>query len=266
MDGGGLFDENNFSGAIMENPVKYLEDGRQVYIKQQLDDGWFLIEYVSIDENRNFVFTNFDVVQRVFDAAPTQIFDSQITRLKKIVSGLVAEEQELRKKIAGLESEAKERLGKFSKIVELDHIEQVLDGKITHGVLLEYIPKIVDITEEKSEFNGRLRMLGMLYSTRKKTWEWNLSRYSDGSGEWREIILCKSLEDAKNTLAEYINGLEKVNENHFKAAEQHGIIIRNELVEAYKAKKHNLIADKVNTLKTALLEAEKELNGSAIAS
>jgi hypothetical protein len=137
---------------------------------------------------------------------PVDVLNEEVAKLEAVRLDLSTQIRELRREVAGAEKENAERLAKCQRLASLKRLEDFLDGKITHYVIVPgyRAPEIVPVGDTESEYaqhTGELRLLS-LYGRTGGELAWRLNRYSDGSGRNTDVIPCCSYEEAQEAITE----------------------------------------------------------------
>lgn len=141
----------------MTTPI-YTAEGRAARVLTTLTDGRKVIE-LAYDDDGEIGFTGeLAIVPRVFDNPPTEV-------LHKAVADLEAREKKLRESINALQTECldaerahKERIAKLKQYEPLKFIEEFLDGKLTHYVIVHrYNEEIIRISTPAEEIDTENR-------------------------------------------------------------------------------------------------------------
>lgn len=132
---------------------------------------------------------------QLFDEPPRQKVEANLADLTAKVSAARAELSRLTQDVREAEKDGKARLAKLAQYDQLKRLEDFLDGKITHYVLVDwYPPKVISLVDATCESGDRDLRLLCLYGTPKRTLEWKLNRYSDGSGGSRTFSRAAELK------------------------------------------------------------------------
>lgn len=218
--------------------MKYLLDGRIVRVLAHLAPHRIVVEIghtYEDDEDGELFFDGTEIVDRVYDKAPVEAVSREVRDLE-------ARRAQLSDAVAQLECgerTARKRVDALKVYSQLERVEDFLAGKITHYVTWssygDYPAPFVSAVQDERCGDSRnksdpLKLL-VLYGTDRKTVEWKLNYYSDGSGNnQRHCVPCCSLEEA-NTKAREI--LARSFEKH--AEMRGGSHFAEQLVKAAKA-------------------------------
>lgn len=201
---------------MSSNDIKYLADGRVVRVLAQPAPDRIVVEigrvYDEDDPDAELFFNGTEVVDRVYDKAPSEAISREILDLTKELNSLMDSVSELR----AVEAATRKRVDALKIYSQLERVEDFLAGKITHYVKWEGylfdadapVPFVSAVTEERcaSDKGSRapLKLL-VLNGTPECTLEWKLNHYSDGSGSSYHCIPCCSLEEAQAKAREILS-------------------------------------------------------------
>jgi hypothetical protein len=149
-------------------------------------------------------------INDVFDEPPVEKVHAEITELRRKAG-------ELRGEIAALNLElsaTKQQRVSLSKHPSLDLLEDAIEGRLTHYVIVpDYsAPQIIEVAKSHVDDTNNhwsrdmnLRLLSLLGKPGKDLW-WGLNKYSDGSGSYEQVFPVTSLEKAVEKLQVVIDG------------------------------------------------------------
>jgi hypothetical protein len=240
--------------------TKYLLNGCKVEVIEKLSRGRFLVQPILTMENYEgdsyYDLGAPEIVEKVFDVAPTKEYDENITHLQNRIDVLNKEMNQITESIEKAEVIKQNLDKKFSRYEALKLLNDFIDGKITHYVIEHYGSlKIVARGDTISEYDNRenLRLLS-LYGKSNGDLIWHLNEYSDGSGSKEEVFPCLSFDHALKEAQKRIN--KHVVEDKYPSsslvefAKANNLKISNEYIEKCKE-------SQVNQVKRTLAEHEK---------
>jgi hypothetical protein len=258
---------------------KWTKDGIRVFVVRELGKSEYLVRSVLVmpsiyddEQDEAEELGELRIVEAVYDTAPTEILSKDIAMLQGTVVKLQQLHGEIKKQISQLESEYDKRKEKLSSIPELRQLENFIAGKITHYVLVSqynspYIMAFQDTKSEYADYDDRglkkMRMLS-LYGKATGELEWNLHRYSDGSGsEGYTVIPCCSLEEAQIVLQQEFDKRFALgpSERLFDDAIKCGVSIPDEYAERVHQLQLHVAKQEVAKRKEELLKAEAKVDG-----
>jgi hypothetical protein len=182
--------------------IKYDINGNAYRVREVLEDGTVLAFPLYEDpETGDTLEDDVEVVNGpLYDRAPREKKDAALIDLNAKIAAARAELSKLTTTIRTAETEGKARLAKLAQYDQLKRLEDFLDGKITHYVCATYEPpKIFPIEQAKAEQCDRDLRLLCLFGTTERSLVWKLNRYNDGSGCYRYVFPCCSIDEAKET-------------------------------------------------------------------
>lgn len=256
----------------------YLADGRRVNAIG-LVNGQYVVElgqaYGSEDD---VYFDGLSLERAVFDRPPTAAMDSRIQQLR-------AEEDALRLRVGGLrdelrtiEADHKARLAKLQSFGALRYVESFLDGKFTHAVINNYSgPDILTFEQalqpskndddRYSRRDSGLKLL-TLFGSSNNDLQWRINDYRDGSGSNTNVMLCMSIEEAKEITQRLINEkcAEAVRDKRpwtadsvRKAAQKFGLSVPQDLADMHAEYLRNALQTNLAKARSDFEKAESAL-------
>jgi hypothetical protein len=189
--------------------MKYLKNGKAVELKHTLDnsDGFVVAEIVKFDSGEECE-GELSIVHEIFDNPPLSKLHRKAEDITKAIHHKQKRRDEIDKEIQDkivqrnkLKDDCRgyeDMIGNLTKHKALKNIEAFIEGKITHYVGSHYSEiHIIDrfSKENKSEYGGERRLLS-LDGRSNGDLQWRLSRYSDDSGSWEDVVPCLSIEEA----------------------------------------------------------------------
>lgn len=250
-----------------ENDMKmqYLDDGRGVYVFEQLDNGQYLIaealfdvdEY-GMEESHYYPSSSLHIVDKVYDIPPKVKYFDEITELTKSIGALIKQKVDIEQSISNLNKKEKYVLDKLKNFDKLQYLLDFIDGKITHYVFIRYSNiEIVEYKNSQSEYSHEMKLLSLFGST-KGDITWRINQYSDGSGANTEVIPCLSYEMALEEAQKYINRM--VSEFKYQSlsiinsAIEYGLTIPDWYVEKYREQWNKDNASSIEKLESQIAD------------
>jgi len=234
----------------------YTKKGERVELQSITTNGKYVVaqelEYDDGDSTSYGYGPTF-LIADLFKKAPRFVVDEEITRLNEEASTLRSKIAALRKEVLDVARKNAERLKKLSAYKGLEHIEEFIDGKVTHLFAEDYGAwRVVPISEidylESDGWGRRLKEAGVklvsLFGNSKGDLTWKVNSYKDGSSNgWRTIVPCMSQEEAeakrKDFIAVAMADADTKNEywleRHVAAAIKYGVEVPTALFEKYNA-------------------------------
>jgi len=247
---------------------KYLADGRVVKFIAKVNAGVLVAQVLDVGDGSYYTDTDHPIlVDRVFDEAPTEKYTDKIKHHQKRIEALQQEKIELLQEVAHIKKINKERFEKYARYDQLKHIDDFIDGKITHYVFLNYSPEIVELKDAVGGYDKSSLKLLSLYGHSDGDLSWQLNQYRDGSGGNDTVIPCLSHFEALQYLQEYIESrVSEGNLNVFiiRAAKKHGIKINKEAMQEWNAAERKQIDKDIENYKQniQILEVKKSKIGA----
>jgi hypothetical protein len=225
--------------------MQYLDDGRGIYVFEQLDNGQYLIaealfdidEY-GMEDPRYYPSSSLHVVDKVYDIPPKIKYFDEIAKLTKSIDALIKQKVDIEESISNLKEKEKYTLDKLKNFDKLQYLLDFIDGKITHYVFVHWSEiEIVEYKDSKSEYGHDMRLLSLFGST-KGDIKWKINQYSDGSGANTEVIPCLSYEMALSEAQKHID--KTISEGKYpslsiiNSAIKYGLTIPDWYIEKYR--------------------------------
>ncbi len=213
--------------------TKYLKSGEKVLLIQELESGFLVDGYMTIQgydgEMEEWLADRPHVVAEVYHAPPSAVIDKTVASLRRQEQDLRSQRAALMKEIDELEVKYSKTVDKFGIVEQLRPLEQYLDGKmVTHLFVTDQYgrPRIEDaeIVNQYRHTKG-LRLLS-LYGDSKGDLLWNVNRYKDESGDSVEVVPCFSREEAVSELKEFVIECLKSEDRYRSVADlakRHGV-------------------------------------------
>lgn len=241
----------------MNGEIKYLENGQEVIVIEELKGGRFLVSHVYENYDSEPYIGGESIVSRVYDTPPVAKIATAITNKQKELEELKDVLSEYRKKIDEAQKEWKE----VSKYKPTQNLLDFIRGNITHYVVLDqWDLAIVGFKDEVCDYDKRKLKLLTLFGDSKGDLSWNLSMYSDGSGSRKTVIPCTSYEQAVDELQEFLDSLENIySYRAIEAQEKYGVKIKQELLDRFYEEKKKNVQERRDQLKKDLDKMNQQL-------
>lgn len=232
----------------------YTEGGDKVSLDAMTDDGRFVVRrMIVVYEQDDQYETESDtaiIVSKLFTKAPRPVIDEELAALHEEAARLRRENAALRSQATVAEKEVEDRLAALSKYDGLERLEDFIENRITHVVVLGYtdyeIKTLSEFEADYDRYDKGLRLIS-LFGDSKGNLSWRVNRYKDDSGSWQTIIPCGSEEEAKKLRNEAalkdidhkLSTLEPGRHNAFWTAcvraEKLGITIPDDALKRYRS-------------------------------
>lgn len=255
----------------------WLRDGREVEYLARTDDGKHVVApvneletYDGWDRARGPI----EFASELFAKPPVEKRSEEIVALEVKVRELEKRKAELYSECINSERDVRARLDKLKKYQGLELLEDFIDGKITHFVLMtnEYGIDLKIETAEVIQKGGgsdsdrwdKTLKLVTLFGKSSGDLQWKVNRYYDGSGDWKSIWPCRSEEEAKQVIAAIY---QKAVDDHFPTVTEdrsHWFLVAYEKAVSVGLEQRPEVAARYGELKQAALlkqedAAKKEL-------
>lgn len=249
----------------------YLADGREVIIKDQLKEGYLgrRIYYDEFSEG-SYIEGDLEIFQNVYRKPPKEKINEEIVKLREELITLKLELKNIEEKLKEKDNDYRCFLEKNKKYEALKHLEEFIEGKITHYVInTEYdiLGEIVSREEYKDTYDNIGQRLLTLYGDSKGDLQWKISNYSDGSGVSLRVYPFLSYEEAIVFLQNKCDKLEieKISKNLYnlekllKIVKKYDLKISDNIKELYKNLKNEEINKNINEYETKIKSLKNSL-------
>lgn len=265
---------------IAKNTIVYSRDGNRARFIAQVDDNYFVepeVEYQSSFDGEMYSDWGSTTSWReIFLVPPREVIDASIAKLNKEYETLRGKINELHGEIMGKESLIAAQKKKFAQHDQLKRLEDFIDGKITHAVITEIhysswnTIKIKEIgaaikEDDENRYNGSTKLV-TLFGKSNGNLQWELNKYSCGSGSSQEIIPCKSHEEAVEEAQKVLQKafeLQKekkiMGTDFLESARKIGLKLSEEMEAFIAEHKKQEYQNKLNYLKNSIKEDQKKL-------
>lgn len=253
---------------IEKGSVVFLQNGKQVEVQDVLEKGFLVADTYENpywEETDELEYNLSDItyfVEKVFLQAPTEICDNRIVALRTEIQSLQSQKDALTTEIRQMNDKQNDVIKRLKKHKALEFIDDFLEGKITHYALLGWECEIVErekyLTDER--WNKRTRLLS-LYGNNKDSLNWGVNEYWDGSGMDREVVPCRSLEEAIEALRFFLpkKFKEYPEPRYFFTANKYNIKLDDESIAKMETKKIQAAEKQFEETKSAFERAKNNL-------
>lgn len=204
-------------------------------------------------------------VEEVRSTPPTDVLHAEIAELTQRAESLEEQIHQLEQSHRRATHESTALLARLKRHDALKHLEDFIEGRITHFVSVSWSGVEVRDREsalalDEDRYRRRQRLLS-LYGDSNGDLSWQLNRYGDGSSSWEDrVIPCLSLDDARAKAADFCDRhyaavrakREHLNGSFLKSAAALGFPLPDDLVrvdrEARLANEQRLLRDAEKSL------------------
>lgn len=233
------------------------------------------------DDGQPWVGSAESIVEAVFTTPPTQKLHAEVGELETKSQELRDQLSMLRNELFKAEREHKARMSELTRLEPLKHLQDVLDGLITHYVVynemygggwygkLEILASedAISCVNDYGRRAGELKLLS-LFGDSKGNLAWRRNHYRDGSGSW---VVCEpfpseaqAIEHAKRLLLSRLTAKD-TQDHHLKDiienCERYGFDVPSEARERSLAYLRCAYETAVTKAREALSRAEEALSG-----
>lgn len=247
---------------------KYLKNGQKVNVVNIIDTGYLVQDVYTNDYDEDpelFYDDRIYFVEKVYEHTPTKSWDEKIGKLDAQIREKENELLELDRKIRETQTVDLTRLKRYKQYEQLKRLDDYLDGKITHFVVLEYSFYILTLEEVAKKDDNRLNKVRLLslFGDSNGNLEWNLNQCIYGTGNWEAVIPCCSMEEALTELQNYVDKNAKkdgwAGRRCAEAAKRYGLKIDPSVVQSVKDRDEKDIKGKIDSLEKELNNKREEL-------
>jgi hypothetical protein len=203
----------------------YTISGNEVVFITEHDGQALVQQVMQTDEEERF--GKPFLIGEIFAEEPVQKWSAKIDKLNEEILELLKTRDALSAEIRAANATEKERKARLMQHRALTRIDDFLAGKMTHFVMESYrgveVMTFDEVVRYKEDDYDRMpngfRLLSLFGKTNGDL-EWQISRYSDGSGSRDTVIPCLSheeaIEQAKISIEKRFDTWRKNNnKNHF---------------------------------------------------
>lgn len=189
---------------------KYLLDGQQVEVVAQAPDGFVVRPILDEGDGSGPSYLGEPFIAKtVVDGAVSARYDRRVAELQGRIKEMEATVAQLRAETQDAEKAHTAVLSRLRAIPALSRLEYFIAGRITHYVIVSAYeaPRIISFAEtetDKESWKPAKFKLLTLFGTSGGDMEWNLNRYSDGSGSYQEVMPATSHEEAMRLLRAWL--------------------------------------------------------------
>jgi hypothetical protein len=179
--------------SFREGQIVYLTNGEKAEYVSTIGSHHIVRPLVSTghDDDEEYYRSDVTEVERVFTDEPVAAVSKRIKELNATETEAQERLATLRDQIATIEQEGRLRRKDFAKHRALDRLDDFIEGRITHVVVIQYgkpsIKTLADALHIKDEHDRPLKLV-TLYGDSKGDLRWHLDHYSDGSGSSNVFI------------------------------------------------------------------------------
>lgn len=262
--------------------VAYTIAGNKVEVQAVTTDGRYAVAPLLMWDGQDYeaepILGATEFVDRLSKSVPTRVKVAEIAKMDEEIAGRKAELQSVRDEIAKATAERRGLVEKLKQVPVLRRIDDYIEGRFTHLVLLSRYGSDVVVKELKAAlsddgklYSGDLRLLALL-GNRSGDLSWGLNTYKDGSGDYRGVLLCQSLEEANQEASIVVaKGLEEAWRDTHKSylegwitsADRFGVIISPQIREWQHQRKLAAAQQARDKAKAEFDRAETALSAAA---
>lgn len=264
----------------LQNNIGYLEDGTEVFVVEHAQHGTLYQRIHHYDEYTDEpVISERVEVGKVYDKPMIERYAAEIDRLKGRISELTEQKTALIMSIREFDDAVAKRKAVYSKYPELQHLDALIAGQLTHFVIRRWadsIPEIVTATEmshmlEKqvgSDRSGELPLFA-LFGRKTKDGEiklqWYINRYDNISGDSWFIIPCIDYDEARRYCKTFLDNIEISKYKYrllslVEMTNKHDLVLPEDIRVSYEKQVEATRQKRVDDLKAEAEKIAQELN------
>lgn len=258
--------------------IKYTTDGKKVSVVGKLNSQETIVQEIFVSSGNEIPSGENFVVKSLHDH-PVESWKEK--KLKDLEERYHKESRMWNDKIEKQEKKNKEQLKRLESIYQgyrsimvesenhhLDNIVDLLQGKITHVVILGYSPEIVEFDEAVEykdsyySYKNELKLISVLGNS-KGDIKYRINRYSDGSGSAAEVRFFKSLNEATEFFKAHIieRAVTKgVNRWILDASKKYNVEIPAEAINAFVKKETDQISKNIQNYNKQIVGFQQQIS------
>ena len=268
----------NGDPLIDESKTKFVLDGRAVQVIAETDEGYVVRCIMEDDEGNEYLHTDIDLFDQVFDEPPRYKLDAMVDKLRKEYTDLNRQQWSLKQDIAKLQRDHEQVLEELDQYECLVFLRDYLAGNITHLVCYnEYRPletlRVNLVQEELKGHYGGFKSI-TLYGYKRKAGRdvfnndkvWRVMNYSSDSGSTLIVVAfatseAEALEAGRAWIAEYMQNNDdlKPTEEAIEVLTRFRYLVPKDWPDRVLKDKATRIKNKMNKKKDEIQELEAEL-------
>lgn len=256
--------------------MKYLENGQEVEVVEELKNGSFLVQRIyetgfegADGDEFGHQLGDLIIVPKIFNEPPVAKLNLRVVELNNQIEGLAEKLKLLHKEYNTFLETKKSIDSKLDQYKALQGVFDLIDGKMTHYIIKNYNGyEIVDWffdhcnSEDRHSRTAKKKLL-TLFGDSNGNLEWKLNEYKDGSG--CGTVFCwwaTSYENAISQLTELLNiefQDDVYKEGIIKSAEKYGIEVPANYREGVKQLKIKSLSAQVKELEKKLADVHEKI-------
>ena len=214
--------------------VLYAPDGRQFRFMGKLEDGRIVVasqmaigftnyygdEVVEFEDYQTLVYAD----GYLSEEPPTQLLHEECANIQRNIEEKRKELAEADDKLRAVQSEHLDFLKRIKSYEQLRLVDDYFNGNIHYVVSWEYgSPNVFDlknsddvksllVDDDRYNRRSKLKLISLCADLDgDKAVRWNINRYTDGSGPWSAVELCRSQEEVREAIQRRVSEMFKEN-------------------------------------------------------
>lgn len=249
--------------------IKYTTDGKKVVVignlnaQEKIVQEIFIIDGQEIPSGENFVVkTLHDAPAISWEEKRTKEIKERYDKKQKQYSDDIERLEQNYKNVKDVLSAKTTYLRTVinkAAIKSFDLLVDFLNGDIKYLVADSYNPELIEYKDFRCDYNKTKLRLITLFGNDDGTLNWNVSRYSDGSGNGSNYYAFNNYKDALAKLEEVILAKDSINENLIKTAKKHNIQLDDKKVKEFKDKRMEGVLKSIEQKKEDIESAKNQI-------
>jgi len=227
----------------------YTSDKKKVALIKTINSSLFLVQEIFIDkEGKEYIGGAQFTVNAIFEEEPLSWeekrrnevkieYEADRIKYRELKNSLQKRHlqtiEDIKNKIRWISS-AETKLSDTSKKL-FERIDNYISGKYKFFVLDTYSPEIISL-EEWNESNEYGLRLVSIYGKDDGTMIFKINQYSDGSGNSKNFVPCKSKREAISVLQKHLNEQDSYSEYSLKNIEKYNLKFDKEKMKVFLQK------------------------------
>jgi len=262
----------------MSNNIKYTTDGKKVVVLGNLNSQEKIVQEIFVVDGSEIPSGEHFVVKSLHDAPVVSWKEKHLKEIEdKYESTFEKKKKEFDEMVRRFESRSKiisekiSFLGKLDARLHSDDFTRLIDfisGNFKFVVMSDWgdfsIREYDDSISTRDRFGSfeSIKLLSVFGQTNGDL-AFKINEYCDGSGQWRTVIPCKTMDDAlavlKDQVSKYIES-RGVSESLVKTCNKYQIQIPKDKMDKFVNEKRDSVLKKIKEAKELTEKYERELS------
>jgi len=221
---------------------KFTADGKKVAVIGALNAKETIVQEIFVADGTEFPAGEHFVVKTLLDTPAETYKAKEERRILESIKKLEDDRDRLSSEIAGFRLKAKAAAAKIKWIEGVtdsevsgvfDNLRSMMCGEYTHVVFPQYLEIKEwshDLFTMRDDYNRNqfeaLSLISLFGNWNKRLGlNWKVNTYCDGSGSWKNIIPCKSIEEAVEVAKGIVDAQDYLSDSDYEFCLKHGIAV-----------------------------------------